>query len=207
MNTQLTPLQESLYIINWISGHLRDTTETANKENLKEKDNYILHQLMKYCFIQICIVLEEWKKLESLSENNLKLKNTLRIVEPLLKEVKTWAGLKKFRNTLLAHFGRDFKDNFVPYWRALNGQKRPTTHYDFNFINSAILAANMALVKRHEADLVIAIKVLEADRRQYEANFTDKSNSIKSEEEYKLRKDKLWGDFISITNTVMNEEK
>ena len=207
MDYKLSPLKESIFIINWLSEHLENVLHTSNKEELHKKDNYILHQLFNLSFIRICVILQEWEKLEQLAKDDKKLRNTLRITSPLIKEIRRWTGLHKFRNSVLAHFGRNQDDAFIPYWRVLQGSKYPTTTWDFNFINSLVITASASLCKRHPHELKQAKKILGRDRARFEEALYNHDLSIKSDDEYKSRKKIVWDKFIQITQEVFEKEK
>ena len=207
MDYKLSPIKESIFIIDWLSTYLNDTVQISNREELHKKDNYVIRELFRLSFIRTCIILQEWKNLESLSKENKKLRNTLRITSPFIRELKNWTGLHKYRSTVLAHFGRDKEGEFIPYWRALKGLKYPTTTWDFNFINSLITTSTEALIKRHHADLKQPKKILNKDKERFEEALYTHILSIKSDEEYELRKKIIWDDFVKITLEVIDEEK
>ena len=206
MDYTLSPIKESIFIIHWIADHLNRSIKVINKEELYKKDEFISHQMMRLSFIQNCIIIQEWQRLEKLSKNDKKLMNTMRIASPLIKEIRRWTGIINFRNSVLAHFGRDKNGKFIPYWRSLHSLKYPTTTWDFTFINTLTLTISGLLEKRHPLELRQAKKILGKDRQRFEKYLYNHELSIQNDDDYKIRKDIIWKIFTENAESVFKQE-
>lgn len=108
---------------------------------------------IRYSYIQLCIILDEIDILNRLARDNNYLKDTLYIISPVLRSLKAFTGLRKARNFMLAHFNRDNKKQFHPWWKALRELKLPRTQKELTQIYSYLQCINGIIVTRYYDEL------------------------------------------------------
>ncbi|MCF1193111.1 hypothetical protein LRR18_16095 [Mangrovimonas sp. AS39] len=114
----------------------------------------VLHSdLIRYSYIQLCIILDEIDTLNRLAKDDEYLKDTLYIVTPAIRAIKKYTGIRKARNFMLAHYNRDKKGNFYPWWRALKDLKLPRLKQELTQIYTYLHAINGIIVTRYYEEL------------------------------------------------------
>lgn len=112
-------------------------------------DSVIYSDLIRYNYIQLCSILDEFVILSGQAKDDLYLRDTLYVLSPALKAINKYTGIRKARNYMLAHFNRDKKNNFYPWWFALKGLKLPRTYKEINQIFVWLHSINSIIVTRY----------------------------------------------------------
>jgi len=201
---QLTPLEESLFIIDWLSEHIHSTMESFNAQPVR--DEWVGQQLMKYSWLQICVIMQEWEKLEGQGRDDAYLRNTLKMASPCIRELRRWTGMHKLRNTVIAHFGRDEDGVFEPYWRRLTGLKFPTTNRDMSFLIALTLTAGKVIQARYPKEIQRVKQILFTDRQKHVSAMFNHDLSIKSKAELEARQTPIWAKLEEMARAVFIEE-
>ena len=69
------------------------------------------------------------------------------------RALNKYTGIRKARNYILAHFNRDKKKNFFPYWKALREVKLPRTQKEIKQIYIWLHLINGIIVSRYFDEL------------------------------------------------------
>lgn len=109
--------------------------------------------MLRYAYIQICTILDEVAILNKSAKSNMYLRDTLYIVSPALKAINKFSGIRRARNFMLAHFNRDKKGNFFPWWVALRETKLPRTQREINQLYAWLNLVTIILVTRYREDI------------------------------------------------------
>lgn len=117
------------------------------------KDSPLYADLLRYRYIQLCTILDEFEILNGLAKNDEYLKETLYVISPVTRALSQFTGIKRARNYMLAHFNRDKKKNFHPWWIALKNLKLPRTQKEINDIYKYLHIMNAFIVCRYYEDL------------------------------------------------------
>ena len=132
--------------------------------------------LLRYNYIQICSILDELEILNNAAKTDDYLRDTLYVLSPAIKKVKRFTGLKRVRNTLLAHLNRDKKKQFYPWWKSLKGLRLPRTPNETRQLYALMYIINTLLVSRYYDEL----KELSIRFKEEEMQYI---NWVKTEEE------------------------
>jgi len=109
--------------------------------------------VLRYNYIQVCSILDELDILHGEAKSDNYLKDTLYVLSPALKKLKQFNGLKRARNTFLAHFNRDKKKQFYPWWKSLKGLRLPRNPNEVRQLYALIYIINSLLVSRYYDEL------------------------------------------------------
>lgn len=112
-------------------------------------NSVVLGDVIRYSYIQFCIILDEFDILYSLAKDDIYLRDTLAVVKPSLKGFKKYTGIRKARNILLAHFNRNRAGDFKPWWIELKNLKLPRTQKEIGEIHMWLHLTNSILVSRY----------------------------------------------------------
>jgi hypothetical protein len=132
--------------------------------------------LLRYNYIQICSILDELDILNGIAKTDNYLRDTLYVLSPAIKKVKRFTGLRRARNSFLAHFNRDKKKQFSPWWKSLKGLRLPRTGNEVRQLYALMCIINSLLVSRYYEEL----KELSIQFKEEENEFY---NWVKAEEE------------------------
>lgn len=147
---ELTALQECLININWIFTDMYLDYQDA-KDLKTSNRNYLVAKVSKYGYIQTCSFLEEYRRICSVSKTNDSLRDTLYVCAPVVRNLKKYSsGLKKMRNSMLAHVNRDRKGNFAPWWIELKGLRKPLHENDIKELYESLAFVVDMLNVRHK---------------------------------------------------------
>lgn len=113
----------------------------------------IYGDMISYSYIQLCSILDEFVILNGIAKNDEYLKETLYVVSPALKALNKYNGLRKARNTILAHFNRDKNNNFQPWWISMKNLNLPRTFKEINQIYTWLHLINGIIVSRYYEEL------------------------------------------------------
>lgn len=134
------------------------------------------------------------ERIRALAEDNY-LKDTLYIISPIIKALNQYSGLKRARNYMFAHYNRDKKKQFYPWWLALKNLKLPLASTEITDIYKNLQIMNTLIVTRYYADLDEIINRTRPDFNSYmnqsrkatENNDTQSTfNSVMEEVEKKM---------------------
>ena len=131
------------------------------------RSSVIYGDMIRYSYIQLCSILDEIVVLNRLGKDNEYLKDTLYIISPVTRAINQYSGIRKARNFMLAHFNRDKKRNFHPWWKALKGLKLPRTQKEIQQIQKWIHLINGILVTRYYEELKEISKTAEDEIKSY----------------------------------------
>ncbi|QMG41426.1 hypothetical protein HVY60_12890 [Citrobacter freundii] len=100
----LTPIQESILVLS----AMKNTFECV----LKVFKRYIRDEDLKFSLQMKMIVdlssfTEEWSRLGPICKSESQMIATLKICEPAISRLKSWEGIRNFRNKVLAHGFRE----------------------------------------------------------------------------------------------------
>ena len=116
-------------------------------------NSVVLGDVIRYSYIQFCIILDEFEILHGLAKDDIYLRDTLFIVKPSLKGFKQYTGIRKARNILLAHFNRSKTGEFKPWWIELKNLKLPRTQKEIGEIHMWLHLTNSVLVTRYYEEI------------------------------------------------------
>lgn len=111
----------------------------------------VFNAVMRYSYIQFCVIQDEIQRLHSLKKSDPYLLETFYLIELPLAALSKYSGLKRMRNLMLAHLNRA-KDGhgFAPWWREIIHLKIPTTVKEVRQIHVWISTINTILVTRYK---------------------------------------------------------
>lgn len=89
--------------------------------------------ICNFILMQVSVFLEEWKLFAAHAKQDASVKATCQIADPALKRIRSWSGLKHFRNSVLAHT-RAKPDNTLP-----TGDRRIEAFTPSNYAEQALL--------------------------------------------------------------------
>lgn len=168
----------------------------ANIERIKfkiPKGSVIFMDSIRYSYIQLCTILDELKILNGIAKNDEYLKDTLYIISPASRALNKYTGIRKARNVMFAHFNRDRRNNFTPWWKELIGLKLPRFKDELVHIMTYLQLINGIIVTRHyeqlkeisleaEKDVSDYFKWVETQEKEVLANLTPFANVDKEVE-------------------------
>ncbi len=128
----------------------------ANIERIKlniPKDSVIFMDSIRYAYIQLCTIQDELNILNRIAKNNNYLRDTLYIISPASRALNKYTGIRKARNFMFAHFNRDKKKNFSPWWKELKGLKLPRIKNELSQVFTYLQMINGIIVTRYYEDL------------------------------------------------------
>ncbi|WP_409415774.1 hypothetical protein [Flavobacterium sp. PS2] len=127
----------------------------------------IYADLIRYSYIKLCTILDEFEILNGIAKNDEYLRDTLYIISPVMKALRQYTGIKRARNYMLAHFNRDKKRNFLPWWIAMKNLKLPRTHAEIEDIYKHLHLMNAFIVARYYEELEDISKRVKPDFDSY----------------------------------------
>jgi hypothetical protein len=145
-------IQECIFNIDVLYRELEENLKTFHKMKLG-LDHPHHAALLRYNYIQICSILDELDILHSEAKSDEYLRDTLYVLSPAIKKVKRFTGLKRARNTFLAHFNRDKKKQFSPWWKSMKGLRIPRTANEIRQLYALMYVINSLLVSRYYDEL------------------------------------------------------
>ncbi len=116
-------------------------------------DSAMYADLHRYRYIQLCTILDEIEILNRIAKSDSYLMDTLYVISPVTRALGQFPGIKRARNSMFAHFNRDKKRNFHPWWIALRGLRLPQTANEIGDIYKYLHLMNAFLVSRYYEDL------------------------------------------------------
>jgi hypothetical protein len=140
----------------------------------------IYGDMIRYSYIQLCSILDEFIILNNLAKDDEYLRDTLYVVSPALKAINKYNGIRKARNIMLAHFNRDKNANFNPWWIAMKDLKLPSTQNEVNQIYTWLHIINGIIVGRFIKELTEISKTSKTEVDHY-------FNWVKLQEEIALK--------------------
>jgi len=123
--------------------------------------------LLRYNYIQICSILDEIDILNSQSKDDDYLKDTFYVLSPAIRKLKKFDGLKRIRNTSLAHFNRDKNMQFSPWWKSMKDVRIPRTPNEIRQLYALIYIINTLLVSRYYDELKNLSIKFKDDEKEY----------------------------------------
>jgi hypothetical protein len=141
------------------------------------RESTIWADLLKYRYIQLCTILDEIEILHSLANEDSYLKDTLYVISPVTKALSQFNGIKRARNFMFAHYNRDKKKQFYPWWISMRNLKVPQTQQEVSDIYKYLHIMNAFLVARYYYDLN---EIIERTRPDYELFFKLNSEKIRN---------------------------
>lgn len=144
-------------------------------------DHQITKSIIKHNYILMCSFEAELDIINSFSKENILIKDIMWSISPLLRLVKEYTGIKKGRNAYFAHYNRDRKDQFYPWWRSLHGVKLPRTIKEIVFLHSVFESIRAILKSQF-------ITELEGLKRQYKSEVDDYFEYVKKQEDIAILK-------------------
>ncbi|MCD9019143.1 hypothetical protein [Parachryseolinea silvisoli] len=144
-------IQQCILNIDMVARHLFFSVE-GMKELKVPLQSQVFTDVIQYSYIRICTILDEVTILNGLAKGDIFLQDTLYCMKPALKGINEYKGLRKARNLLLAHYNRDQKNVFTPWWTELADFKLPRTYKELNQILGLILLINTILVTRYNTE-------------------------------------------------------
>lgn len=164
--------------------------------NLKIPLNSVVYgDMTRYSYIQFCLIFDEIETLNGLAKDDEYLKDTLYVISPAIKAMNKFSGIRKARNIMLAHFNRDKKGNFLPWWVALRDLKLPRTLKEVKQIYLWLQIVNTIIATRYRNELLEITNKVRDDVKSYfnwaveQENFSIENPTLLDnvEEEVKIR--------------------
>lgn len=111
----------------------------------------VFNAIMRYTYIQFCVIQDEIQTLHNLKKSDPYLLETFYLIELPLAALSKYTGLKRMRNLMLAHLNRA-KDghSFAPWWREIIHLKIPRTVKEVRQIHVWISTINVILVTKYK---------------------------------------------------------
>jgi len=145
-------IQECIFNIDMVCRSMYLSYEEIGSLKLSPK-SAIYGDVLRYRYIQLCTILDEFEILHGIAKNDPYLRDTLFVISPVTKALSKYNGIKRARNTMLAHFNRDKKKQFNPWWIALRGLNLPENHQEIEDIYRHLHLMNMFLLAIYYEDL------------------------------------------------------
>lgn len=155
------------------------------------RNSTIYADLLRYSYIQLCTILDEFEILNGLAKNDEYLQDTLYVISPVMRALRQYTGIKRARNYMLAHFNRDKKRNFSPWWIAMKNLKLPRTHKEIEDIYKHLHLMNAFIVARYYEDLEHISKNVKPDFEAYFKWMLEQESIISNENHFNLIADDL----------------
>lgn len=105
-------IQECIFNIDMVCRSMYLSYEEIGSLKLSPK-SAIYGDVLRYRYIQLCTILDEFEILHGIAKNDPYLRDTLFVISPVTKALSKYNGIKRARNTMLAHFNRDKKSNLI----------------------------------------------------------------------------------------------
>src|SRR5215212_1378212 len=137
---------EAIYNFDSIVRNIQQVKLEAKQANLTSK-SYLGGDVELYSYVKICNAYREIEQLQKLCASNELLLNVMYGMKPLLKIVHEYkTGIQNMRNGALAHFNRDSKGNFSPYWQLFTRAKLPQEPGELDLIYSCLDILRVVLI-------------------------------------------------------------
>ena len=111
--------------------------------------NLISVDITRLNYIKICSILDELTILNKYAKDDNYLKDTLYIIAPLSRALKKYTGFRKGRNSIYAHFNRNKKNEFYPFWKVFENSNFPKTEMETNKVYTYLHGISGILVTRY----------------------------------------------------------
>lgn len=160
--TSETKIVECIFNIDMICRSMYQSYEDCITLQIP-KETVLYSDLLRYSYLQLCIILDEFEILNGLAKDNQYLKDTLYVVSPIAKALNKYSGIRKARNYLFAHFNRDRKGNFEPWWIVLKDAPLPRTKKEIELVYTWLHLLNAFLVTRYYEEYSKMTKLIEPD--------------------------------------------
>lgn len=168
MNSTSTSNQilETIYNYDAIVRNIQQVKLEAKKANLTSK-TILGGDLELYSYVKICNAYQEIDLMHRYAKDNQLLFNILYGLKPLLKIINEYkTGIKNMRNGVLAHFNRDSKGNFAPFWQLFTRSKLPQENGELDLIYSCLDILRVVLIQYFEPQLRPHFEKLDEDMKQ-----------------------------------------
>ncbi|MBK9670903.1 MAG: hypothetical protein IPP56_16440 [Bacteroidetes bacterium] len=172
-------LLECILNIDMLTTEMMDSIHGLYKHKIRQEEP-ILKTVVKYDYILICSFMDELDIINSYAKDNALIKDIMWCISPLLKVLRSYDGIRKGRNALFAHYNRDKKNNFFPWWRSLNGVKLPRTINEIAFLNAILGCIRAVLVSQY-------IDEVEELKRKYKNEVDDYLKYVENQENIALQ--------------------
>jgi hypothetical protein len=154
MEKTANEILETIYNFDSIVRNIQQIKLEAKKANLTSQ-SLLGGDIELYSYVKICNAHHEIELMHKYAPNNQMLFDILYALKPLLKIINEYkTGIKRMRNGILAHFNRDSKGNFVPYWQLFTRAKLPQEPGELDLIYSCLDIFRVVLVDHFEKDLI-----------------------------------------------------
>jgi hypothetical protein len=164
--TESHKVQECILNIDLICRNIYQSYEEVMGLNLTSEST-IYRDTIRYRYIQLCSILDEIEILHGLAKDDNYLKDTLYIISPIIKALNQYSGLKRARNYMFAHYNRDKKKQFYPWWLALKDLKLPVASTEITDIYKHLQIMNTLIITRYHAELDEIINRTRPDFNSY----------------------------------------
>lgn len=154
MEKSANKILETIYNFDSIVRNIQQIKLEAKKANLTSQ-SLLGGDIELYSYVKICNAYHEIELMHKYAPNNQMLFDILFALKPLLKIINEYkTGIKRMRNGILAHFNRNSKGNFVPYWQLFTRAKLPQEPGELDLIYSCLDIFRVVLVDHFEKDLI-----------------------------------------------------
>ncbi|WP_158772532.1 hypothetical protein [Cobetia sp. L2A1] len=103
-----TALQDSIVILGAIKGLMESDLKLIRRYKQDEELKFSISIKM---IIDIYSIMNKWKRFNTYARDDLRVRETMKIVKPAIDRIKKWRGIEGMRNTMLAHGFRDDNKN------------------------------------------------------------------------------------------------
>lgn len=150
-NKLLSPLQESLHILNFTANQIIWAISPLDKgRGTSEELKFVLSQ---YVVILLTMFLKEWEILGRQGRDDPRLRNTLRITSPAIDRIRSWKGLRKYCNIAAAHGQRDDQGKFIHLPEALDRYKVPSNYAETILLGKCAIKAITELTNEFSEEM------------------------------------------------------
>ena len=151
----LTKFQESLLVLSGLKTVMENDLRIINRYSNDEDVKWSLTNKM---LIDICSFMDEWKRFNNYAKSDNSIRETMKITAPAIKRIKSWTGIRGFRNTMLAHGSRDdsVQGNLTCLNKRYFDADVPTTYAEIMLLSEYCVYTISVFRVRHEKDYLIA---------------------------------------------------
>ncbi|HDS5419053.1 hypothetical protein [Citrobacter freundii] len=105
----LTPIQESILVLSAMKNTFQCVLKVFKRYIHDEDLKFSLQMKM---IVDLSSFADEWARLGPICKSEPQMIATLKICEPAISRLKSWRGIRDFRNKVLAHgFREELRDN------------------------------------------------------------------------------------------------
>jgi|GEM_PF-5895446 len=173
MNSTSTSRQilEVIYNYDAIVRNIQQVILEAKKANMTP-ESVLGGDLELFSYVKICNAYQEIEMMHRYAKDNHLLFNILYGLKPLLKIINEYkTGIKNMRNKVLAHFNRDSKGNFAPYWQFFASSKLPQEKGELDLIYSCLDILRVVLIQYFEPELRPFFEKIDAEIKRHFAEW------------------------------------